>query len=122
MPDLLLWAACRCLAEIDSKAVPAPSRPAPGVQVLDVALHRRPSLAQYLSGGGTVKLMAALDFSASNAALPGACMHQPGLDHSASTCQQIVCAFASALQVRACPGGRASGPQLLGAADVLHLV
>ena len=57
-------------------------------------------MAEYLAGGGTIKLLAALDFSACNAGKSQAeCMHRAGMDRSASTCQQIVCAFAAALQV-----------------------
>ena len=70
------------------------------MQLLDVRLDRRPTLLDYLAGGGTIKLLAALDFSRSNPpdAGPGS-MHHADPDHP-SACEQVVAAFASSLQVR----------------------
>ena len=68
-------------------------------QLLDVRLERKPTLLDYLAGGGTIKLLAALDFSCSNEPQNSSgSMHQaaPG---PVSACEQVVCAFASALQV-----------------------
>ena len=79
------------------------------VQLLDVRLDRRPTLLDYLAGGGTIKLLAAVDFSSSNPPDGG-----PGSMHHAepdrpSACERVVTAFASSLQARPLAGFKDPG-------------
>ena len=91
------------------------------MQLLEVRLDRRPTLLDYLAGGGTIKLLAALDFSSCNPPDGG-----PGSMHHAepdcpSACERVVTAFASSLQARPLAGFRDRG-QFAGLIPVQELL